>query len=162
MLDGYNVIHQLPKVLARPNLEEQRKGLIHFLETQHPQGSLRNKITVVFDGKSEFFGQMESATVKVVFSQDETADDKIKRMVANETHTKNIIVVTNDRSIQYAVQASGAQTSSVEDFIQLSLSKKLAHKKLQEKSSVKKNIPLNLKNKITSEMEDIWLKSKEK
>jgi len=135
--------------------------LLRFLESQRPQGSLNNKITVVFDGKADIFGGMESAIVNVVFSKDETADEKIKRMVAAVGNPKNIIVVTNDRAIQCAVGASGAKVSSVEEFLSATTSKKNSAPKNQfKKADSKKKMPRNLENKITSEMEEIWLKKK--
>ena len=51
LLDGYNVIHQMPD-LNRPALEDQRRALVHFLETRRPQGSSRNRVTIVFDGNA--------------------------------------------------------------------------------------------------------------
>ncbi len=154
-------MHQLPSALALPKLEEQRNWLLRFLETQKPQGSLNNKITVVFDGKADIFGGMDSVMVKVVFSKDETADEKIKRMVETAGNTKNIVVVTNDRAIQYAVRASGAKVSSVEQFLNAVTSEKGSVFQQQSgKKDSKEKIPRNLENKITSEMEEVWLKKK--
>ena len=48
-LDGYNVVHQMAGA-ARLNLEEQRYQLVRLIERKAPQGSERNKVTVVFDG----------------------------------------------------------------------------------------------------------------
>ena len=87
-----------------------------FIERCRPQGSLNNKVTVVFDGNEDIFGGMESATVKILFSRGEEADDKIKRIVAQAKNPKDIIVVTDDRDIQYAVRALRAKVSSVQSF----------------------------------------------
>ena len=116
ILDGYNIIHQMPALVSK-NLEQQRNGFIHGLESCRPQGSSNNKITVVFDGKAGIIGRMESAIVKIIFSKDETADEKIKRLVEESRNAKNIIVVTNDRSIQYSVRANGAGILSVKEFL---------------------------------------------
>ena len=162
LLDGYNIIHQIPG-LANGKLEDQRKNLSKWIETHRPQGSLNNEVIIVFDGKSEFFSQMQVSEVKVVFSQDESADEKIKRMVSDATHKKSIVVVTNDREIQYAVRAQGAKTMSVEIF----MAKAIKSEKESPSSAITttpaksgKNISESLKFEITQELQNIWLRSK--
>src|SRR5437762_110274 len=116
LLDGYNIIHQMPGELPG-KLEDQRLKLIRYLEIHQPQGSSRNQITIVFDGKFGVFGSAESGTIKVVFSKDETADELIKSMVDAAANHKNIVVVSDDRSVQYAVRALGAQVKAVSEFM---------------------------------------------
>jgi len=131
-----------------------------LLEKQRPQGSANNDITVIFDGKSDVFGRHESPTVQVIFSKDESADDVIRRLVEKSINRKNIIVVTNDRSLQYAVRALGAQTRNVEKFLkQLNLYGKSAkHRLPSEKKEISKNIPKKIEQEINSELENIWIK----
>src|SRR3989338_5991790 len=104
LLDGYNIIHQIPK-LANGTLEEQRQKLIAYIEQLRPQGSPSNQVTIVFDGQPQMMQSLMRSPVKVTFSQNESADDKIKKLVYEAGNKKNIVVVTNDRDIQYAVRA---------------------------------------------------------
>lgn len=90
--------------------------------------------------------------VKVIYSKGEIADDKIKRMVRESKQAKNIVVVTNDRDIQYAVGAAGAKVCTVEDFLK---------KKSSGSAQVDAPISRIQKDQITDEMKDIWLKDSE-
>ena len=55
LLDGYNILKQIPALNDLP-LEDGRRGLLRWIETQRPQGSVNNTLTVVFDGNPDFFG----------------------------------------------------------------------------------------------------------
>lgn len=154
----------MPSVLNLTKLEDRRRQLIRFIEQYMPQGSQNNRVTVVFDGNLEIFGGMTSKTAKVIFSQGESADDKIKKIVAQAKNAKDIVVVSDDRDIQYAVRALGARIRGVRMF----LDKAKVPGKLK-KSSVKdrladsqKNISKKEESNITSEFGKIWLSSGKK
>lgn len=138
-----------------------------MIETSRPQGSSRNEITVVFDGSSGFWGRIESAIVKVIFSVHESADEKIQRMIEDSTTPKNFIVVTDDRQIQKAVKGLGAKILAVDEFLgrlkfpqqKSSLGSSGSSKKRAERSERK--ISDVAQYKINQELEDIWLKKKD-
>lgn len=160
LLDGYNIVHQLP-ASKQATLEEQRRGLIRLIEERSPQGSRNNQVTIVFDGNPEAFGGMDSQAAKVVFSQGESADDRIRALVAESANVKNIVVVTDDRELQYAVRALGARTRSVKAFLAV---RPAAQKKPKRSGSsatvLKEYLPKTDEANITSEMGKIWLKRK--
>lgn len=150
-------------------LEEQRRQLIRWIESCHPQGSSRNAVTVVFDGRSDVwaaFGEPRqgrggagvSSPVQVVFAREESADEKIIRMVDQAGHKKNVVVVTDDRALQYAVRALGAKVSGVQMFLgKVKPSAGSAASASQPETG--KHISKTLEHKITSEMTKIWLKN---
>ncbi len=148
------------------SLQEQREFLISWIERQRPQGSLRNTVTVVFDGQSGMWGgSLSNQQMKVMFSSDgQTADDLIKRLVEEADHKKNIIVVTDDRAIQYAVRASGAKVLAVKEFFAKTTS--LKSQSRQKSSSIDqskpKNISKTVESEINSELTKIWLNKKNK
>jgi len=159
----------MPSALQRETLEERRRALISFIERQKPQGSLNNRVTVVFDGNPDMFGGIASATVKVVFSQGESADDKIKGIVAGSRNPKDIIVVTDDRDIQYAVRALRARVSTSQEFVNKAKSLKQnrgasGRSPARHKTSweTQKYISKTEEDKINSEFGDIWLRSRKK
>ena len=163
LLDGYNITNQM-SALNLEKLEDQRAHLIRFIERYSPQGSSKNHVTDVFDGDVNVFGGMSSPKAKIVFSQGESADDKIKRIVAQAENTKNIIVVSDDRDIQYAVKAQGAKVVDVKAFLKQEKSSKGSaksgkHIKKIDKDSTNKAKFISKKDafKITSEFEKIWL-----
>ena len=69
LLDGYNIIHQIPSLIALDKLEDRRNGLVRFIERNKFRGSVNNKITVVFDGKFGHWGNESTPYVKVIFSK---------------------------------------------------------------------------------------------
>ena len=149
-------MHQLPSVLDRPKLEDQRAALIHFLDRRRPQGSLRNKLTVIFDGNPEVWGGRMTSPVHVVFSRGETADDHIKRMVERSDHKKRLVVETDDKALGAAVKAAGARVLSGKVFLGQSRVVKRSSVNTEEEAE-EKAIPSSLEANITREMRRIWL-----
>ena len=158
--------------LVQKKLEDRREGLIAFIERYQPQGSWKNSVTIVFDGKSDVYSLPSGARwgVKVIFSRDETADEKIKCLVQQSQTKKSIVVVTDDRDIKYHVRALGAIPMSVKDFLA-----KMAEpayrtgrpKSMAVESKTKDKVPAEtkrisktLEQKITNEMAEIWLGKK--
>ncbi|MCK5580228.1 MAG: NYN domain-containing protein [Candidatus Omnitrophica bacterium] len=159
IIDGYNVIKRIPE-LADRTLEDGRSSLIHFLEIHRPQGSLKNDVIVVFDGRSDVWGPQKASFVKVFFTSDETADEKIKRMVDGHPNKKSVVVVTEDREIQYYVRASGAKVLGVYEFLDKAGEKGFPAAGKKGFSQEHKNVSKNVEAKINAEMEKIWLKER--
>jgi len=159
LLDGYNIIHQIPTSNLKP-LEQQRNEFIRLIEIHRPQGSLKNNVTLVFDGKPGRSYPLESSVVKVLFSEQQSADDKIKAIVEGSDNRKNVIVVTNDRDVQYAVRASGAKVLSVEDFLKRckKSSGSVGQKRKIDQNDKPKIIPKTVEYNITTELEQVWVK----
>jgi predicted RNA-binding protein with PIN domain len=162
LLDGYNIIHQLP-VLARKDFDEARAAFVRLIEIHRPQGSVKNSINLIFDGKPGLAPPVSSA-VKIIFTQEESADDRIKRMVDESSNPRRIIVVTDDRAIQYSVRSAGAKVMGVQEF-----GGKLTAKDTKVKSSTtrsakkpdavpKVDISAAARAKINQELERIWIK----
>ncbi len=154
-------------VLKLDKLEDQRRNLVHFIEQRSPQGSSKNCVTIVFDGDQDVFGGMKSTAATILFSQGESADDKIRSIVAEAKNTKNIVVVTDDRDIHYAVGALGAKAIGVSQFLSkgqpAGKKKPIAQTNTKQAKKVspesEKYISKTDESKITSELGKIWLKS---
>ncbi len=129
---------------------------------RRPQGSIKNKITVVFDGQEGIaYGLQTPPFVRVLFSAGETADDKIRTLVHASSNKKSLIVVTNDRELGYAVKALGSRCISVEQFLKkgaISLQKASPSKKKRRPLYEEKHISKIKEYRITTELEKIWLK----
>ena len=117
ILDGYNVIKRT-EPLADQNIDDGRTTLIRLIESFRPQGSLNNQVTVVFDGRPGRSLPPESPEVRVIFTYDESADDKIKRMVQDSSARRTMIVVTDDREIRFFVKSLGAQVLGSAEFLE--------------------------------------------
>ena len=160
ILDGYNILQQIPKLALR-KLESGREGLVSLLEIYRPQGNKNNPVTIVFDGKVGLAYRPQSSTVKILFSENESADDRIRHIVSNLARKKQTIVVTDDRELQASIRILGAQVLAVKDFLAqtkrdefMPPSQKIQKKKKEEE----KHISKTLEYTINDEFSKIWLK----
>jgi len=163
LLDGYNITSQIAALVHRKP-EEARLGLVGLIESRRPQGSTKNTVTIVFDGHKSIDSQENYLTVKVLFSRDRTADDRIKSIVEESSNSKNIIVITDDRDIQYAVRALGAKVQKVNEFLaKLKPEAKQKGKRVEKNKSepASKYISKTLEHDINEQMKKIWLKEKD-
>ena len=95
-------------------------------------------------------------------SKAESADEVLKKMVAGAQNKKSIVVVTDDREIQYAVRAHGAAVRTPADFFARARPARAQGAKKSgrsgESAQTAKHIPATLEYEITSELEKIWVK----
>ncbi|MFH1655847.1 MAG: NYN domain-containing protein [Candidatus Omnitrophota bacterium] len=152
VLDGYNIIKQLPSQ-SKKKLKFSRNALIQFIEENRPQGSNKNKVTVVFDGKEDILPYKIATSSEVIFTKNESADDRIKKIVEKAKNPKQLVVVTDDRELRFSVRLNGAKLMSVVEFI--SAKNKGRQKEPKEDREV---IPVDVERAITEELKNIWLK----
>ena len=84
----------------------------------------------------------------------------MNEIVAQAKNKKNFTVVSDDRKIQYAVRAQGAKILSVKDFLIQGEDRKgtsASQDRISQESDPKR-ISKELEYKITSEMQNVWLK----
>ncbi|MCP4649024.1 MAG: hypothetical protein GY853_02925 [PVC group bacterium] len=158
IIDGYNVIKQVTFFTGK-KLRAGRDSLVHFIEQHRPQGSSKNEVTVVFDGKAEFDNPQIKSATEVIFSKNETADDKIKRMVEHSRNPKRIVVVSDDKAIVFYCRSLGARIKTVKEFLNDS---RIPEKvKPDFEGADKPDLSSNAAQEITEQLKDIWLKSEE-
>ena len=146
IIDGYNLIWAVTEIRKKVlneergiNLEEGRNGLLHCLEI-YQRAHPKLKITVVFDSKEEIFPYPSlPSKIKVLYSNGETADDLIEKMVEDEKNSEETLVVTSDNELKRTVKEKGAEViGSLTFFERISPEKKnLGH---QELSNPQKNL----------------------
>ncbi len=100
ILDGYNIVKQVEQ-LENKELKVQRDWLIKILIEKKPQGSYKNKVLVIFDGKYEVgvgkCFKFKNYNIEVYFTSLNSADDEIKKIVKNAKNKKEIVVVSDDK-----------------------------------------------------------------
>lgn len=126
--------------------------MVREIEQNRPQGGGRNRVTLVFDGRPGPAAPIQSSAVQVIFSMDRSADDRIREMVKNAANARQVVVVTDDRALQYAVRAGGARVWSVAEF--------LARLRGGKAPSPSKGKTLTQRQieQINRELEERWLK----
>ena len=149
--------------MAQQEWEDGRASLVKIIEKENPQGSSANQVTILFDGRPGRIDTPGTVKVKIIFTDEQSADDRIKRIVAEASHKKSYIVVTDDREVRYYVRSLGAKVLKVTEF----LSKVKSHQDKQyseQKSAITeretKLIPPSVQDKITNELEQVWLNKK--
>ena len=149
LLDGYNILHQIPEYVDQA-IEAQRQGLIDRIARTKPHGA--NDVTIVFDGRPGRVIPRSTQDVRAVFTDDETADDRIKETVRCSKNPKLFVVVTNDREIQYAVRSEGATVIAVGDFL------KKCRTASSKSDGPQKKVSQSDQQAITDELKDLWLR----
>ena len=139
LIDGYNLIWAVPEIRERVlneergiNLEGGRKKLLHYLEI-YQKAHPKLKITVVFDSREEIFPYPSlPSRIKVLYSNGETADDIIEKIVEDEKSSKGTLVVTSDNELKIIVKEKGAEViGSLTFFERIAPREKcISHKKL--------------------------------
>lgn len=164
ILDGYNIIKR-SDFLETQVLKDARRDLVRFIGEKKPCGSSNNKVTVVFDGVEDlnFPRQRDNKGIEVIFTpplragagftSNSSADERIKKMVKDSKNPRRIVVVSDDKEIQFAIRSYGAHVTSVSEFIQ--------------KGNPSLKIPQNPPKielsyqqiaKINQELKQVWLK----
>ncbi|MEW6088975.1 MAG: NYN domain-containing protein [bacterium] len=151
IIDGYNAMHKLC-LCEDNNLQAGRERLIALIDKYKLTGSKNNTRTIVFDGKRDVFSPCENGQRGVVFTQDETADNKIKRMVERSKNPREMVVVTDDNEIRYYTRGLGAEVRNIVEFF--AKAKRKSRASCSEKPSEYDESYLE----ITDELKKIWLK----
>ncbi|HRY30013.1 MAG TPA: NYN domain-containing protein [Elusimicrobiota bacterium] len=157
LIDGYNLIRSADFLAAGP-LRDQRERLIRLIEQQHPQGSARHRVTVVFDGRDDVSSPSRAGSVEVLFSRGRhggepldagTADALIKERVDRLAHPRDSVVVTDDKALQKWVRGAGAKVLSCRQFL-------AAAKKNAPAAGPAPNPPAEDGEDITEELKRLW------
>ncbi|MEI6845998.1 MAG: NYN domain-containing protein [Candidatus Firestonebacteria bacterium] len=114
IVDGYNVMRSTAFAddFDFKILKNQREKFLSLLSDY--AGRVKHRVIAVFDGtgSGEVLGNSENfGNLEVVYSSGgETADEVIKKMAAEASNPKDIIVVSSDKEIVYYVKRCGAGT----------------------------------------------------
>lgn len=130
--------------------------MVREIERASPHGSGRNRVTLIFDGRPGPVPAIQSAAVKVIFSMDRSADDRIREAVLASKNARQLIVVTDDRALQYAVRAEGAQVLGVNEFLARLRSPGGGKQPRAGKTLTQAEV-----ERINKELEERWLKGDE-
>ncbi len=89
--------------------------------------------------------------IEIIFTRNETADDKIRKLVRKSPNPRNITVVTDDKELRHSVGFLGANVLYVEEFMKYN--KKKDDRTLTQ---TKTKLPPEEQSKITEELKEIW------
>lgn len=154
IIDGLNVIKtSFIKKYETISIEKGKEFLIDILERykgKHPSIDF----TIVFDG---FASQIKFSTqrrIKIIYSCDITADEKIREMLENKRNKNQIFVVSDDVQIREFTKILGANPLKVMEFLELVYP--IERKDKREKILKEKEIDYSIKVKIEKELENFY------
>jgi len=156
IIDGLNVIKtSFIKKYEVISLERGREFLIYILERykrKHPY----IEFTIVFDGYCQNFN-LYTSRLKIIFSNEITADEKIREILENRKNKKEVFVVSDDREIQQFTRILGGNFLKVNEFLDIVYP-------VEKKGEVKKDkeIDYRFKLKIEKELEKFYGEKVEK
>ncbi len=155
LIDGYNLIHSPFFQDSHKKFKDERLALLFFIRSCRLTGSLKNKVTVVFDGySSELEGEKSRFDIEIVFSGQISADEKIARLIERSPNPKVLCVVSDDRQVCSSSRMQGARCIGLEEFI--GPAKKIKQASGRADASVE--LTHNQMHKINQELRGIWLK----
>jgi predicted RNA-binding protein with PIN domain len=160
LVDAYNVIKRSP-FFKNKKLKDARDAFFVYLEHHRPSGSLKNRMALVFDGKDEISYPVPRYAFEIIFTRGESADEKIKEMVASDANPKDIVVVTDDKSLAASVRALGAKIMATQEFLKKSvIEKKGPESRRAGIQETKAELNIVQQEEITEELRKIWIKAK--
>lgn len=156
IIDGYNVINHQSFAGARKKIVYPQLALLDLIKFKKLCGSQKNQVTVVFDGYcAEIEPLCAGRGIKVIFSREVTADEKIKKIIDNSGNLRDIVVVSEDKEIVYFAKYAGCKPMGINEFIGISDAQKKTYTK--EKNLPKQDLNYNQIKKINDELKKIWL-----
>ncbi|MDD5347687.1 MAG: NYN domain-containing protein [Candidatus Omnitrophica bacterium] len=156
IIDGYNLIHH-PSFAPHSKRKDVKFALLDFIRTKRPCGSLRNKVTVVFDGYASGFS-WDDGSITVLFSSDASADERIKRLLEARQDHKNVVVVSDDNEVRDFARLCGAQPRGIEEFVCGPGKKRAAAHAAARDAVLKPELTQSEMLKINRELRGLWLK----
>lgn len=98
---------------------------------------------------------MDEPDITVIFSRKVSADEKINLLIEETANRKIIIVVSDDREIQYSVKSLGAQVLGVDEFFAAAQNRPVNTGKSEP---AKTELNFSQMQKINEELRRLWLK----
>jgi predicted RNA-binding protein with PIN domain len=108
---------------------------------------------VVFDGHGDVEKSRVRKPLRVVFSNDRSADDVIVAMVGRSRSPRGIVVVSDDREVRFRVKDRGASVMSVSQFLAQAVPKKV---KVEKNENDKPDPEGGAGRTITDELKKEW------
>jgi predicted RNA-binding protein with PIN domain len=113
IIDGNNLIGKISSLmnLQKKDKQASREKLVYILDRYFVQK--KANVSLHLDGHPG--GRINSLKMKIFYSENQTADEKIKKQISQSKSPRNIIVITSDSNLaQFAKVCSNTVVSSDE------------------------------------------------
>ena len=114
IIDANNVIGKIKvlKSLQQKDKQASREKLVFMIDNFFLNKKV--KCTIHFDGFEQT--PIKSNICKIIYSNNQTADDKIKNQIEQTKNRKNLIVVSSDNNIREFARVCSCNVLKSEDF----------------------------------------------
>jgi predicted RNA-binding protein with PIN domain len=122
IIDGNNLIGKISElwVLQQKDRQLSRVKLVKYLDQYFANKNV--KVSLHLDGYAA--DPIPSSKVKINYSDNKTADSKIKKEIDNSKNPKVLLVVSSDHSVQNYAKVNSCAVLSSEDFNKMLKDKK--------------------------------------
>lgn len=110
IIDGDNLIGKISKLRSAPIVA--RQNLVKLLNNYF--SSTSNNLTLFFDGYEKDFYALSKGRIE--YSQNKTADFRIRKLIENTTNPKNLTVISSDNEVFNFAKVCSCESIKSEDF----------------------------------------------
>lgn len=134
IIDGNNLIGKI-KELSKIHLKDKKRSREKLAFIIERCSRLKKaRITLHFDGFADL--PIKIPDVKIIYSENSSADEKIKLQIEKSDNPRNILLVTSDHNLMQFGKVCGCSVMKSEDFY----SQHLSATEIQEEEGRIKNI----------------------
>lgn len=114
IIDGNNLIGKISSLMQLQKKDKQasREKLVNILDRFF--SSKKAHVTLHFDGHPGL--GINSSKLKIVYSENQTADERIKKQIAQSKSPKSIIVITSDSNLAQFAKVCSSTVILSENF----------------------------------------------
>jgi predicted RNA-binding protein with PIN domain len=114
IIDGNNLIGKIPslKILQKKDKQGSREKLAFMIDNYFSQKNA--KVFLHFDGYPK--DPIRLHNVSIVYSENLTADEKIKNQIGRSKNPRNIIVITSDYNLTEYARVCSCTVTMCEEF----------------------------------------------
>ncbi|MBK7106183.1 MAG: NYN domain-containing protein [Ignavibacteriae bacterium] len=133
IIDGNNLIGKIKSIftLQQKDKSQSRKNLIKILDKYFSDKKV--KVNLHFDGFEN--DPLHSTKMKIIYSNNKSADTEIINEIDSEKNPKLLIVVSSDLKIYNYAKVNSCEVLKSEDFVKL-----ISHKKNISEEQIQKSI----------------------
>jgi predicted RNA-binding protein with PIN domain len=115
IIDGNNLIGKISSLMNLQNKDKQasRDKLVFMLDRYFVKK--KSNVSLHFDGHPGTV--INSSRMKIVYSENHTADDKIKKQISQSKSPRNLNVVTSDSNLAQFAKVCSCNVISSEKFV---------------------------------------------
>ena len=115
IIDGNNLIGKISSLmnLQKKDKSASRENLVFMLDRYF--SNKKFSVTLHFDGHPNTV--INSSKMKIVYSENYTADDKIKKQISQSKSPRNLIVITSDSNLAQFSKVCSCNVISSEKFV---------------------------------------------